>query len=59
MRIGMHYYPEHRLGNRLHVLKRGPYHIALNYPDAALRAPAPAGANFIIGNRTIDPVGIE
>ncbi len=47
-----------QLGIRLHVLKRGPYHIALNYRDTALQAPAPNGANFIIGTRTIAPAGV-
>jgi beta-galactosidase len=43
---------------RLHVLKRGPYSVALNYRDVEVEAPAPAGARFIIGNRTIGPAGV-
>jgi beta-galactosidase len=46
------------LGPRLHVLQRGPYKIALNYRDVAVQAPAPAGAKFVVGNRTMEPAGV-
>jgi len=46
------------LPQRLRVLRRGPYTIALNYRDIATPAPAPKDAKFLIGTRTIEPAGV-
>ena len=46
------------LDNRLRVLRRGPYSIALNYNDISIEAPSPTDARFIIGNRTIEAAGV-
>ena len=41
-----------------HVLKRGPYRIALNYQLVPFDAPAPRGAKFLVGSRQVEPVGV-
>jgi beta-galactosidase len=46
------------LPDRVHLLRRGPYHILLNYQDKPVQAPAPAGATFIVGSRAVEPAGV-
>jgi beta-galactosidase len=43
---------------RVHVLKRGPYRVLLNYQDAVVHAPAPASARFVVGSRRVEPAGV-
>jgi beta-galactosidase len=43
---------------RVHVVRRGPYRILLNYQDTSVIAPAPSTARFIIGTRTVEPAGV-
>ncbi len=43
---------------RVQVLGRGPYHIALNYQDESVAAPAPASATFLIGSRNMAPADV-
>lgn len=45
--------PEH-----VHLIRRGPYNILLNYQDKPIEAPAPRGARFVVGMRTVDPAGV-
>jgi beta-galactosidase len=46
------------LPSKVHVLQRDGRKIAVNYQDKAVEAPAPAGAKFVIGGRTIAPAGV-
>jgi beta-galactosidase len=43
---------------RMQVLRRGPYRIALNYQDKSAAAPAPAAARFVIGSRNLAPADV-
>lgn len=43
---------------RVHHVRRGPYHILLNYNDHAVDAPAKKGATFVIGARKVPPAGV-
>jgi beta-galactosidase len=51
--------PEHLrsqlMPNRVQVLRRGPYRIALNYQDQPIAAPAPASAKFLVGSAKMAP----
>ncbi len=47
------------LGPRLRVVHRDGYAICLNYADQPAQAPAPAGAKFVIGERTVPPSGVS
>ena len=42
----------------MQVLRRGPYHIALNYQDKPAAAPAPASARFLIGSANLGPADV-
>ncbi|MGD0464932.1 MAG: beta-galactosidase [Tepidisphaeraceae bacterium] len=44
--------------SRVHVLRRGPYRIALNYQDQPVAAPAPASAKFLIGSARMAPADV-
>jgi beta-galactosidase len=44
--------------NRVQVLKRGPYRIAVNYNAQAIQAPAPGSAKFVLGSSTIGPADV-
>jgi beta-galactosidase len=46
------------LPSRMQVLRRGPYHIALNYQDKPAAAPAPASARFLIGSANLGPADV-
>jgi beta-galactosidase len=46
------------LPSRVHLLRRGPYQILLNYNDSAVDAPAKRGATFVIGARRVAPAGV-
>ncbi|HLL88732.1 MAG TPA: beta-galactosidase [Tepidisphaeraceae bacterium] len=43
---------------RVRVVRRGPYHVALNYRDQPADAPAPASATFVVGERRMKPAGV-
>jgi beta-galactosidase len=43
---------------RVHLLKRGPYRILLNYNDTPVTAPAPRGTTFLVGAATVEPAGV-
>jgi beta-galactosidase len=51
-------FPASVLPPKVHVLQRDGRKIAVNYQDKAVVAPAPAGAKFVIGGRTIPPAGV-
>jgi beta-galactosidase len=57
-RIGSSKLPINVLPDRIHVLQRGPYRIALNYQDKPVSAPVPAGARFIIGSTILGPADV-
>jgi beta-galactosidase len=46
------------LPDRVQLLRRGPYRIALNYRDEIVNAPAPASAKFLVGERKIGPADV-
>jgi beta-galactosidase len=46
------------LENRVQLLRRGPYRIALNYNDKPVAAPAPLAARFIVGSAEIGPADV-
>ncbi|MGD1275652.1 MAG: beta-galactosidase [Tepidisphaeraceae bacterium] len=43
---------------RVQLLRRGPYHIALNYQHRPMRTPAPAKARFLIGSVRLAPADV-
>ncbi|HEX4794992.1 MAG TPA: beta-galactosidase [Humisphaera sp.] len=43
---------------RVHLLRRGPYQILLNYNDHPVDAPAKRGAELLIGTRKVPPAGV-
>jgi beta-galactosidase len=57
-KIGSQRLPIQILPNRVQILRRGPYRIALNYQDKPVQTPAPASARFIIGSKTLGPADI-
>lgn len=46
------------LPNRVQVIQRGPYKIALNYQVASVDVPAAKTAKFLIGGRKLEPAGV-
>jgi beta-galactosidase len=46
------------LPRHVHVLEREGHKIVLNYQDQPIEAPAPAGAAFIVGGRSVPPAGV-
>lgn len=50
--------PASKLPNRVHILRRGPYRILLNYQDKTVTAPAAKNATFVIGQRKVEPAGV-
>lgn len=46
------------LAARLRVVHRDGYAICLNYSDKPAEAPAPSGAVFVVGDRTLPPSGV-
>jgi beta-galactosidase len=46
------------LPSRVHLIRRGPYQILLNYQDAPMTAPAAADARFLVGARAVEPAGV-
>jgi beta-galactosidase len=46
------------LPERVQVIRRGKYHVLLNYQDKMITAPAPANAKFVVGTRQVDPAGV-
>ena len=46
------------LPENVHVLHRDGHRIVVNYQDKSIQAPAPAGARFIVGERTVPPAGV-
>lgn len=46
------------LPSRVQVLRRGPYHILLNYQDKAVEAPAGPGSRFIVGGARVEASGV-
>lgn len=43
---------------RVHLLRRGPYRILLNYKDESVDAPVAPSAQFVLGTRTVGPADI-
>lgn len=43
---------------RVQLLTRGPYKILLNYQHVPCEAPAPVGARFVVGSRSVEPAGV-
>jgi beta-galactosidase len=43
---------------RVHVVRRGPHRILLNYQDKPVEAPAPRTARFVVGARKVEPAGV-
>jgi beta-galactosidase len=43
---------------RVHLIRKGPYRILLNYQDIATTAPAPSTARFLVGGRSVEPAGV-
>jgi beta-galactosidase len=43
---------------RVHLVRRGPYRILLNYTTAAVEAPAPARTRFVVGTRKVEAAGV-
>jgi beta-galactosidase len=50
--------PLNILPSRVHVLKRGPHRILLNYQDKPITAPVPKGTKFLVGSATVEPAGV-
>jgi beta-galactosidase len=50
--------PVSPLPKHVHVLQRDGHKIVVNYQDQPIQAPAPAGAKFLIGERTVPPAGV-
>lgn len=50
--------PITNLPDRVHLLRRGAYHILLNYQDKPVTAPAAKNAHFVIGQRKVDPASV-
>jgi hypothetical protein len=46
------------LPNRVHILQRGSYKIALNYQDQPVTIPVAPGARFVIGSERLEPCGV-
>ncbi len=46
------------LPDRLRILQRGPYRIALNYNDHPVDVPAKSGVQFLVGARHLDPAAV-
>ncbi|HYO09489.1 MAG TPA: beta-galactosidase [Tepidisphaeraceae bacterium] len=46
------------LPSRVQVIRRGPYHVLLNYLDTQVVAPAAKGARFLVGTRRVEPAGV-
>jgi beta-galactosidase len=46
------------LPSRVHIIRRGPYRVLLNYQDKPVEAPAPKGTRFLVGGRKVDPAGV-
>ena len=42
----------------VHLLRRGPYRVLLNYNDTPVTAPAPRGTTFLVGAATVEPAGV-
>ncbi|MDB5323685.1 MAG: Beta-galactosidase [Phycisphaerales bacterium] len=43
---------------RVHLLRRGPYRILLNFTTDAVDAPAPPRTRFLVGTRKVDGAGV-
>jgi len=50
--------PTAALPSRVQVLRRGPYHIVLNYQDTAYDVPARPTARFLVGSARVEPAGV-
>jgi beta-galactosidase len=46
------------LPSRVHLRRRGPYRILLNYTAGTVDAPAPARTRFLVGTRKVEPAGV-
>jgi beta-galactosidase len=46
------------LPNRVRVLRRGPYRIAMNYQDQPVATPARQGARFLVGSPQLAPADV-
>ena len=46
------------LPDRVRVVRRGAYAIAMNFSDQAVATPAPAGTDFVIGSAELAPAGV-
>jgi beta-galactosidase len=44
--------------HRVHILRRGAYHICLNYQDEPYEIPAGRNAQFIVGSRRLEPADV-
>jgi beta-galactosidase len=43
---------------RVHLERRGPYRVLLNFTDKTTTTPSPTGARFIVGSKRVDPAGV-
>jgi beta-galactosidase len=43
---------------RTQLLRREDHWVFMNYQDATVQAPAPVGAEFIVGDRRVEPAGV-
>ncbi len=50
--------PINPLPPRVRLLRRGPYHILLNYLTTAVDAPASPTARFLVGDYQVEPAGV-
>lgn len=50
--------PTKWIPHRTQLLRRDDHWIFLNYQDAPVDAPAPAGAEFVVGDRRVEPAGV-
>lgn len=46
------------LPRRVRILNRGPWRVCLNYQEHPFQVPAPPDAQFIVGQRTVEPAGV-
>jgi beta-galactosidase len=56
--IGHRHLEARLVPNRVQVLRRGPYRIALNYQDQPAPTPAPASAKYVIGSAKLGPADV-
>lgn len=50
--------PMTAMPSRVHLLRRGPYRVLLNYTEKTIDAPAPPRTRFVVGTRKVEPAGV-